>query len=369
MDLTKHSGDEPLAVERPLDGERARRTFVRAGSVQFVVNPWAAGLGVVLAAVALVLFAVSIGTSSLPMTPIDVGRILLGGGTKFENVVVFDSQLPIGLVSLLVGFALGASGALTQVTLRNPLATADMLGITSGASAGAVVVITFGATWASWLADLGLTVAALLGGLLTALAMFLMTWRRGIDPIRLVLVGVAMTAGMQAFIAYLLTRAEVNQVQQAQLWIVGSVSGATWSKVWPLVAVVAVALVIIAANARNLAIISLGDEVSRSLGVRTSAVTGVVFVTAVVLAAVAVSAAGPIAFVALLAPQVAVRLARAEIPGAITSGLMGSVLVIGGEVLCRTVLPAGLPVGVVTAGVGGLALIYLMVQITRKASV
>lgn len=378
MDLTKNSdsgrtaepfGGGDTTAERPFNAPRTRRTVLRMGGVQFVLNPWATGVGIALAVVGFVLFAVSIGTSSLPMTPVDVVRVLLGGGTRFENVVVFQSQLPIGLVSVLVGFALGMSGAMTQVVARNPLATADMLGITAGASAGAVVVITFGTTWAAWLADLGLTVAALLGGLLTAVAMYLMAWRRGIDPIRLVLVGVAMTAGMQALIAFLLTRAEIDQVQRAQLWIVGSVSSASWSKVWPLLGVLVVALVVVAANSRNLAIVSLGDDVSRGLGVRTGAVMGVVLLTAVVLAAVAVSAAGPIAFVALLAPQVAMRLARAEIPGPITSGLTGAVLVIGGEVLCRTVLPAGLPVGVVTAGIGGIALIYLMIQINRKASV
>lgn len=369
MDLAEHSVDVPSVDDRPRESPRVRRTVLRLGSMRFVLNPKAVGLGVMLALAAFILFVVSIGTSSLPMTPADVVRILMGGGTRFENVVVFDSQLPIGLVSLLVGSALGMSGALTQVVARNPLATADMLGITSGASAGAVVVITFGAPWASWLVDLGSTVAALLGGLLTAVTMYLLTWRGGIDRIRLVLVGVAMTAGMQALIGFLLTRAEISQVERAQRWIVGSVSGASWTRVWPLVGVLAVAIVVVLVNARSLAIVGLGDEVSRGLGVRTDVVTGVVLLTAVVLAAVAVSAAGPIAFVALLAPQVAMRLARAGIPGPIASGLMGAVLVTGSEVLCRTVLPAGLPVGIVTAGIGGFALIYLMIQINRKGSV
>ncbi|GAA4665212.1 FecCD family ABC transporter permease [Gordonia humi] len=353
----------------PSDAPRARRTVVSLGGAAFVFNPWAAGVGAVLTAAALVLFAVGIGASELPMSPIDVVRILCGGGNSFENVVVFDSQLPIGLVSLLVGFALGMSGALTQTVTRNPLATADMLGITSGASAAAVVVITFGSTWASWLADIGLTSAALIGGLGTALMMYVLTWRRGIDPIRLVLVGVAMTAGMQALIAFLLTRAEVTQVAAAQRWIVGSVDGASWSDAVTMFVVLVVAIAVVASQSRNTAVLSLGDDVARGLGVRANAVTGVVLVVAVVIAAVAVSAAGPLAFVALLAPQVAMRLARAEIPGPITSGLMGAVLVTGGEVLCRTVLPAGLPVGVVTAAIGGVALIYLMIQINRKASV
>ena len=94
----------------------------------FVVRPWATGVGLLLAALALFLFALSISISDFPMSTIDVGRILLGGGTRAENVVVFDTQLPIGLVSLLVGFGLGMSGALTQVIARNPLATPDMLG-------------------------------------------------------------------------------------------------------------------------------------------------------------------------------------------------------------------------------------------------
>ncbi|WP_207837453.1 FecCD family ABC transporter permease [Williamsia soli] len=361
--------EPPETVQAPLPAHHLRRTVVRIGVGTFVIRPWATGVGLVLAAAALLLFAVSIGTSDFPMSPIDVGRILLGGGTRAENVVVFDTQLPIGLVSLLVGFGLGMSGALTQVIARNPLATPDMLGITSGASAAAVAVIAFGSTWASWLADLGLAVAALLGGLLTALAMYLLTWRKGIDPIRLVLVGVALTWGLQALIAYLLTRANVDEVQRAQLWIVGSVSSAGWKAVWPPLIVLIPVIIFVTIQSRNLAILSLGEDVCRGLGVRANAVSATILIAAVVVAAVAVSSAGPIAFVALLAPQIAMRLARAEIPGPITSGLMGACLVIGGDLLCRTVLPAGIPVGVVTAGIGGPALIYLMIQINRKASV
>ena len=361
--------DPPEHKPASLPARHLRRTTLRIAGGSFIVRPWATGVGLVLTALAVVLFAVSIGTSDFPMTPIDVGRILLGGGTRAENVVVFDTQLPIGLVSLLVGMGLGMSGALTQVIARNPLATPDMLGITSGASAAAVAVIAFGSTWASWLADLGLAVAAMLGGLLTATAMYVLTWRKGIDPIRLVLVGVALTWGLQAVIAYLLTRANVDQVQRAQLWIVGSVSGAGWTAVWPPLIVLIPAIVIVLTQSRNLSILSLGEDVCRGLGIRANPVSALILIVAVIVAAVCVSSAGPIAFVALLAPQIAMRLTRAEVPGPITAGLTGACLVLCGDLLCRTVLPAGLPVGVVTAGIGGPALIYLMVQINRKASV
>ncbi|WP_132993163.1 FecCD family ABC transporter permease [Gordonia zhaorongruii] len=372
--MTRSETSDQIPVQAIADGHASqpvyrRRTVVRIGGGTFVIRPWATGAGVVLATAALLLFATSIGVSELPMNLVDVARILLGGGTRAENVVVFDSQLPIGLVGLLVGFSLGMSGSLTQVIARNPLATPDMLGITSGASAAAVAVIAFGSSWATWLADLGLAAAALVGGLLTAGAMYALTWRKGIDPIRLVLVGVALTWGLQAVVAYLLTRAQVHQAQQAQRWIVGSVSGAGWNDVWPPLIVLLPAIAFVAVQSRNLAVLSLGEDIGRGLGVRSNAVSGVMLVVAVVVAAVAVSSAGPIAFVALLAPQVAMRLTRSEMPGPITSGLTGACLVIAGDIICRAVLPPGVPVGVVTAGIGGPALIYLMIRINRKASV
>lgn len=354
----------------PVHGVRSslRRTVVRVGSASFIVRPRVVAVGVVSAAAALVLFALSVGTGDYPLDPLDVGRILLGGGTRVENVVVVDVALPRALISVLVGIGFGASGALTQTIARNPLATPDVLGITAGASTAAVAAIAFGSSWGSWFADIGVPAAALIGGLLAAGLMYVLAWRGGIDAFRLVLIGVALTWVFQALTGYALTRAAINDVGRAQRWLVGSVSDASWSSVVPVAVTLTVAAVILLFVNRAMSTLSLGRDMAMGLGVRADTVSALGLVVAVAMAAICVSAAGPIAFVALLAPQIALRIARVATPPPVVSGLIGAVLVVGGDLLCRHWLPGGIPVGVVTAGVGGPFLIYLMIATSRKAS-
>ncbi|SCB79545.1 MULTISPECIES: FecCD family ABC transporter permease [unclassified Gordonia (in: high G+C Gram-positive bacteria)] len=343
--------------------------------MSMVVRPRMLAVALVATAITIVLFLTSVGVSDFPLTPIDVARILLGGGTRVENVVVFDVALPRALVALLVGFGLGLAGSLTQLIAQNPLATPDMLGITAGASVAAVTAIAFSTTsWGAWLGDLGVPAAAMIGGLATAVAMYVLAWpgrkaNSGINPFRLVLIGVGMTWLLQALTQFLLSRADIRDVGRAQVWIVGSVANVGWSNVWPVVAGVCASIVVVIVLARQIGMLSLGPDLARGLGVRTGAVSTTLLLTAVLVAALSVSAAGPIAFVALLAPQIALRLAGTAVPTPLVSGVIGSSLVLGGDLLCRTVLPGGLPVGIVTAAIGGPFLIYLMVVMSRKASV
>ena len=139
--------------------------------------------------------------------------------------------------------------------------------------------------------------------------------------------------------------------------------------VWPVAIAVVVGIVVIAMMSRQIDALSLGQDMARGLGVRTTAVSTTVLLVAVGLTAMAVSAAGPIAFIALLAPQIGMRLARTPVPTPLLAGVIGAILVLAGDLLCRTVLPSGLPVGIVTAAVGGPFLIYLMVSMSRKATV
>lgn len=346
------------------------RHVLTAGPASVIVRPRMLVAGVLGVAVAVLLFLLSVGISDYPLSPIDVARILLGGGTRIENVVVFDVSLPRALVSVLVGFGLGLAGSLTQLVARNPLATPDVLGITSGASAAAVAAIAFGTTWGKWLADIGIPAAALIGGLATAVAMYLLAWTRrtGIDPLRLVLIGVGLTWALQALTSFMLTRAQIVDVARAQVWLVGSVGQASWTNVWPVAIGVSVGIVVVVAMTRQIRAMQLTTDVARGLGVNTDLVSTVILITAVVVAALAVAGAGPIAFVALLAPQIAMRLGRTPVPTPLLSGTVGAVLVLGGDLLCRTVLPGNLPVGIVTAGIGGPFLIYLMISMSRKAS-
>ncbi len=358
------SATPPIDEVRPT----VRRHVLRIGSASFLVRPRVVAVGVMTTVVALVLFSLSVGTGDYPLSPLDVGRILLGGGTRVENVVVFDVALPRALISVLVGIGFGASGALTQTIARNPLATPDVLGITAGAGTAAVAAIAFGSSWGSWFADIGIPAAALVGGALAAALMYLLAWRGGIDAFRLVLIGVALTWVFQALTGYALTRAAINDVGRAQRWLVGSVSDASWSSVVPVAITLAVAAVVLGFVNRAMSTLSLGRDMAQGLGVRADPVSALGLVVAVAMAAICVSAAGPIAFVALLAPQIALRIARVATPPPLVSGLIGAVLVVGGDLLCRHWLPDGIPVGVVTAGVGGPFLIYLMIAVSRKAS-
>ncbi|MFD0924933.1 FecCD family ABC transporter permease [Williamsia deligens] len=342
--------------------------MVRVGPVAVVVRPRLLIASAASVVLTLTVLVVGLGVGDFPLGPADVIHILLGGGTRVENVVVFDVGLPRVVLAILVGLGLGLSGALTQTVARNPLATPDILGITAGASAAAVVTIAFGSTWGAWLSGVGLPVAALLGGLLGAVLMYALAWRGGIDPFRLVLVGVALTWVFQAIVSFGLTRAQINDVARAQRWLVGSVSAATWTSVAGLAGALVVGLVVVASIARGLSLLSLGDDLARGLGVRADAVGVIALLVAVVVSALTVAAAGPVAFVALLAPQIAQRLGGTPSPPPVLSGLFGAVLVSGADLLCRSVLPGGLAVGVVTAAIGGPFLIYLMIAVSRKAS-
>ena len=302
-------------------------------------------------------------------TPVDIARILLGGGTRIENVVVFDDALPRALLALLVGFGLGLAGALTQIITRNPLATPDLLGITAGAGAGAVLTITAGG---SALAGIGVPMAALLGGLAAAALMAALSYRRGseigMSTLRIILIGVGLTWMLQALTGYLLARSQEWDAARAQRWIVGSVSMATWQVVPAALCAVLIGIAWALVSARDLRTLGLGVDTARSLGVRVGPAISGTLLVAVVVASLAVSAAGPIAFVGLLAPQVALRLTRTAAPTPIAAGLTGSVLVLAADIATRTLLPGGLPVGVVTAALGGPFLIFLMIQTSRKAT-
>ncbi|MFW0797524.1 iron chelate uptake ABC transporter family permease subunit [Gordonia sp. CPCC 205515] len=356
-----------------LEKVRSAPDPVTAGTTPWSLRPRMLITVAVAALVTLLFFLMSVAISDYPMTAIDVARILLGGGRRIENVIVFEVTLPRALVALLVGFGFGMAGALTQTIARNPLATPDILGITAGASAAAVAAIAFSTTWGAWFAGIGVPMAALIGGFATAAAMYLLAWpgRRanaGIDPFRLVIIGVGVTWMLQALTSYLLTRADIQEAGRAQTWLVGSVDQSTWSDVWPAVLAVVIGVVMVVALAKPIGVLFLGPDIARGLGVNAGRITTMVLLAAVAVTALCVAAAGPISFVALLAPQITMRLTRTPVPTPLASGLLGAVLVLGGDLLCRTLLPAGLPVGVVTAALGGPFLIYLMITMSRKAS-
>ncbi|MEV4582477.1 iron chelate uptake ABC transporter family permease subunit [Nonomuraea jabiensis] len=345
------------AVKRPV------APGVRLGHASFVWRPWMALVALLLAAAAFLVFCLSIGTGDFPIGLPQVIATLFGQGERVDEFVIMDLRMPRALAGLVVGVALGVSGAITQSIARNPLASPDVLGITGGASAVAVFLVTVSGGAATAIVDsVGLSAAALAGGLGTGLLVYFLAWRRGIDGLRLILIGISVSAVMEAITIWLLVTADIRDVARAQAWLVGSLDGRSWGEVsvalWCALALMAV----VSCVAFQLRPLHFGDEVAAGLGVRYSMVRAVLLLCAVLLAGVAVSAAGPVPFVALVAPQVAMRLSRCPTPPLVASGLVGALLLIGSDLVARTALPVSLPVGVVTAAIGGPFLVYLLVR-------
>ncbi|MEU1405877.1 iron ABC transporter permease [Streptomyces sp. NPDC005728] len=340
---------------------------VRLGHVSFVWRPWIALVTLLLAAATFLVFCLSIGVGDFPIRLPQVIATLLGRGEQVDEFVIMDLRMPRALAGLVVGIALGVSGAITQSIARNPLASPDILGITGGASAVAVFLVTVsGGTAAAIVNAVGLSAAALAGGLGTGLLVYFLAWRRGVDGFRLILIGISVSAVTEAITTWLLATADIRDVARAQAWLVGSLDNRSWGEVRVALWCTIVLLVVVTCVAFQFKPMHLGDEVAAGLGVRYSAVRAILLLCAVLLAGVAVSAAGPVPFVALVAPQVAMRLARCPTPPMAASGMAGALLLIGADLVARTALPIGLPVGVVTAAFGGPFLVYLLVRANRR---
>jgi len=340
---------------------------VRVGGWSWVWRPWVVLVTLILAASTFLVFCVSISVGDFTIELPAVIRTIFGQGERVDEFVVMDLRMPRALVGLIAGAALGISGALTQSIARNPLASPDVLGITGGASATAVFLVT-ATGGAAVTSAIGLPAAALTGGLLTGLLVYFLAWRRGVDGFRLILIGVSVSAVMQALTTWLLVLADIRDVARAQSWLVGSLDSRSWTEVWTTLWVTVALVVVVLVVAFQMQPMHFGDDVAAGLGVRYSAVRAVLLLCAVLLAGVAVSAAGPVPFVALVAPQITMRLLRSPVPPLIASGLFGALLLIGSDLIARTVLPNDLPVGIVTAIIGGPFLVYLLVRANVKRS-
>ncbi len=342
---------------RPVTG----RTL-RLGGASVRVRLRSVVVVLVLLALTTGLAALATVTGDFPLTPAQVVATLRGEGTGGMEYVLFDLRLPRLAVAVLVGAALGVSGAIFQSLSRNPLGSPDIIGFSTGSATGAVLVlVVFGGGFAE------IAAGSVLGGLATAVLVYGLAFRGGVQGYRLILVGIGVTAVLASVNTYVLTRAGLRQAQAAQVWLVGSLNGRSWGHVLP----VAVALVVLLPAAlllgRALVLLEMGDETAAVLGTRVEPARLSLVVVSVALTAVATACAGPIGFVALAAPQLARRLAAGSGPGLAPSAAMGAALLLGADVLSQRAFGQNaLPVGVVTAAVGGFYLAWLLAREWRS---
>jgi len=328
---------------------------IRNGYFQFRVNyrvlaMCLAALGVLAL---LVIWAMTLGSYHIPF--IDVVKSVWNHGDEQQNFIVRTLRLPRVLVALLVGAVLAMAGAIFQGLVRNALVSPDIIGIDTGAALVAVVWIAYGLPYNY------LVVAAFLGATLTATFIYVLSWKSGIEPNRLILVGIGVGAFLSAGTTWVTLQFPIEQIRPAIVWTMGSVYGSTWRDVILLTCACfgfGIAAIVLMWYLR---VLQLGDDIGRGLGMHLEFTRLALIVVGCGLAGVAVAIAGPIGFVALMIPHVA-RMLAGPISGSVMlfTALLGAIFLLFADVVSQHFLPVTLPVGVVTSAIGAPYFLYLL---------
>ncbi|MYX36831.1 MULTISPECIES: iron chelate uptake ABC transporter family permease subunit [unclassified Streptomyces] len=344
---------------------RGRRPFrLAAPPVSGVLRPRLVALCAGLLAAVFLLFCWGVTLGDYPIGFTDVVKALTGAGDPGTVLVVRELRLPRALVGLLVGTAFGISGALYQTMTRNPLASPDMIGLTEGAGTAVVAGIVLG-----WEGGLGTQGLGLLGALVTALLVYALAWKGGATGYRIILVGIGVSWMCTSATDYLVARGERFEAQAALGWLVGNLNGRTWDQVTQLAVAMAVLVPLALGMGRRLRILQLGDDVAAGLGTAVQPVRLALLLLGVGLVAFGTAAAGPVAFVALAAPQIAQRMAGTAWPPLVASGLTGALVVLGSDLIAREAVPGTeLPVGIITGVIGAPVLLWLLIRANRAGS-
>lgn len=296
-------------------------------------------------------------------SPTDVIRVLMGEEIPGVTFTVGQLRLPRALLSLLAGMSFGLGGVAFQIMLRNPLASPDIIGISSGASAAAVFAIVV-----LKMSGPLVSVFAVIAGLGVALVVYLLALRNGAAGTRLILVGIGVSAMLESFIAYVLSVAPAWSLQEAMRWLTGSVNGAKMAQLLPLSIALLLFGGLLVSRARDLETLRLGDDAAAALGVSVGLTRVLVIIAAVGMIAFATAVCGPIAFVAFLAGPIAARIIGNNGSLLIPAALIGAVLVLVGDYCGQFLLTGRYPVGVVTGALGAPYLIYLIVRVNRSGA-
>lgn len=320
---------------------------------------------IVWACSALLLLALGVAGLTLGDAPVSVSdavSALLGGGESGTRLIVVGWRLPRVVLGAVIGAMLALSGALFQVVTRNPLGSPDILGFSAGAYTGALIVIVGGSV-----STLALTVGAVGGGILSAALVFALVAWRGASGTRLIIVGIALTAMLGALNTMIELAADDVVSRSAAIWGAGSLNGIDGRWMPVMLVTLVLGAFAIAALRPALALYELGEDRAASLGVRPVRLRLSAMIVGVVLLAVTIAAAGPLAFIALAAPQIARRLWRSGPMPFAASAMTGAVLLVSSDLIAmRLFAPTMLPTGLVTIGVGGLYLAWMLSGANRR---
>ncbi|WP_420367335.1 FecCD family ABC transporter permease [Curtobacterium sp. L1-20] len=327
----------------PLRPSAARREAVVLGVVVVVL-------------VALVL--VGLGVGEIPLSPVQVAGALVGHGDTVSDFVIGQLRGPRVAGALLVGASLGVAGGIVQSVVRNPIASPDVIGITSGASAsGLTAIVLFGASGGT------LFSVVLVGAVVVSLVIAALSWRRGITGNRVVLVGIGVAAICLSITGWMLTSGTVTQAGTALLWLSGSLNAVDRNLVAVLAVAFVVLMVLALVQSPRLTVLTLGDDVAAGLGLRPNRAKVLLLLTAVCLTAAAVATAGPVSFVALMAAPIARRLVGGGRVALGPTAAVGAAVTLASDLVAQFAIPGNaLPVGVVTGVIGAPYLLWLLAR-------
>lgn len=321
--------------------------------------------GLALTAVAALwfgLFAARILLGDYTVTIPDFFRILFGEDIPVASFLVMESKLPRAVVGTLAGIAFGVSGAVFQTMLRNPLASPDVIGVSAGSSAAAVVAMV-------WFGAGGTTIAlaAIVGGLAVAFAITYLSGSKGTATGKLVLVGIGLAAVLISVIQWVMITADIHRASDAMRWLTGSLNGVSWAEIGRLAVVVAILVPLVAAMIPRLKVLELGDDASTGLGVTATPTRLILMCVTVLVTALATSVVGPISFVALLSGPIARRINGGR-TSVVLAGLVGACIVVAADYIGAYGLSEeNMPVGVIT-GVAGAPFLLALLVLSRRVT-
>ncbi|GGG06047.1 FecCD family ABC transporter permease [Paenibacillus abyssi] len=303
---------------------------------------------------------ISTGIGSQYISPLDVLKALLGKAEPMEQVIVEKLRLPRIVIAVLVGASLAVAGAVLQGIIRNPLASPDVTGITEGASLGAVLFIFLftGTVSVQWM-----PVAAIGGAFTVTALLYILAWKQGVSPLRLVLIGIGISAAIKSLAYMFIISGPLQLADRSLTFMTGSIYGASWEQdVLTLLPWAVILLPLTWLQARNVNIQALGDDVASSAGAQVQKHRLLLLTLSVALAGSAIAIGGAIAFIGLMAPHIARKLVGPSFGNVLpVSALVGALILLIADLVARTAfLPRDIPAGVFTAAIGAPFFMYLL---------
>ncbi|MGG3467610.1 iron ABC transporter permease [Neobacillus pocheonensis] len=321
----------------------------------------------ILTLLTVFLFIISLNLGVIRIGPLDVFKTLVGQGTARDQLVLVDFRLPRMVLSLLIGAGLAVAGAILQGVSKNDLADPGILGINTGAGFSVILFIYFFQGSMNSVSTLGtflMPLFAFVGAGIAALLIYVLAWKKGIDPVRLILVGIGVNSGFGAAIVIFQLKMNPQDFMQAAVWLSGDIWGANWKMVSVLAPLILLLLPFAIYKGHILNLLHLGDQVATGLGIRVEKERRQLLLVAVGLAGFSVAAGGGIAFLGLVAPHIAKRLIgpRHQLLLPVTA-LLGSFLVLLADTIGKNLLaPTQIPVGIVVAVFSAPYFIYLLMK-------